>query len=144
MSEERTIGKSPLLAAPYGDPRVEPLKEAARQIVSEVQYDPHFSGLERQIEVETKLFLARWDILTTIGGSRWDQLALPVPMILHCPNCRVQHIDKPEGDWINPPHRSHLCAACGWVWRPADITTIGVAEIATRGRRDSGDRKSVV
>lgn len=82
----------------------------------------------------------------------------PIPMILHCPRCHVQHIDAPdenvkwcvgctpdncsgcnegEGKWTNPPHRSHLCASCGFIWRPADVPTEGVASIKTRGANDS-------
>lgn len=84
---------------------------------------------------------------------------VPVPMILWCPACGSQHVDKeeehkpdcmslkigPEPDathcncdrWTNPPHRSHLCAACGHVWRPSDVRTVGVAEIASQGSRDT-------
>lgn len=88
----------------------------------------------------------------------------PLDMILHCPACGMQHIDKDnsqdlrieaaergidrEGDrecdrwieereWTNPPHRSHLCAGCGHIWRPADVPTNGVASIQTRGKEDS-------
>lgn len=85
----------------------------------------------------------------------------PVEMILHCPRCHLQHIDEPRhpgigcrrevpqtvpnadgGDpvtretWMNPPHRSHLCAGCGLIWRPADVPTTGVAAIHTRGEKD--------
>lgn len=73
----------------------------------------------------------------------------PIPMILHCPSCGLQHIDAPdmhevtgsegrvhEAGWTNPPHRSHLCAGCGCIWRPADVPTVGVASIATRGKDD--------
>lgn len=72
--------------------------------------------------------------------ARWQSLAFgrdPVPMILFCPRCGTRHIDQadPPG-WLNPPHRSHLCAACGNIWRPADIATVGVASIGTRGRLD--------
>lgn len=59
----------------------------------------------------------------------------------------MQHIDAPEslpfgnvpriGDWHNPPHRSHLCAGCGHIWRPADVATNGVAAIKTKGKNDS-------
>jgi hypothetical protein len=85
--------------------------------------------------------------------------AVPVDMVLHCPKCGFQHVDEPEsndayterlfesswwelgGDkperWTNPPHRSHLCAACGHIWRPADIPTNGVKAIQTRGKNDS-------
>ena len=81
----------------------------------------------------------------------------PIDMILHCPKCHVQHIDRREiapvkngpdngpGDrgfgirvvWDNPPHRSHLCHSCGCVWRPADVCTNGVAQIETRGKDDN-------
>lgn len=79
---------------------------------------------------------------------------VPIPMILHCPRCGLQHIDAadPEGTypqefggrngrWTNPPHKSHLCrpedGGCGHIWRPADVPTNGVAELHTRGRDDS-------
>lgn len=87
------------------------------------------------------------------------QLLEPIPMILHCPECHEQHIDKEvihdckwpncacryHGDmceaearsWENPPHRSHLCAKCGCIWRPADVPTTGVERITTRGKADS-------
>jgi hypothetical protein len=55
-------------------------------------------------------------------------MADPIPMVLHCPACGWQHIDEPKGDWTNPPHRSHLCAGCGHIWRPFDFPTVGVAE----------------
>ncbi len=50
----------------------------------------------------------------------------PVDMMLWCPKCGHQHIDAPEGDWTNPPHRSHLCHNCNHIWRPAEIFTNGV------------------
>jgi rubredoxin len=71
----------------------------------------------------------------------------PIDMVLHCPACGVQHIDRDEGQhvaphptgalWRNPPHRSHLCHGCGHVWRPADVPTNGVAAVKTRGKNDS-------
>jgi hypothetical protein len=63
----------------------------------------------------------------------------PLPMILNCPKCGVRHVDypEPENDWTNPPHKSHLCHACGAVWRPADVPTYGVERIDTRGGRDT-------
>lgn len=78
-----------------------------------------------------------------------DALCDPIDMVLHCPKCRAQHIDAPEetdpstwtperyGHWTNPPHRSHLCAACGTIWRPADVPTNGVAAVKTRGKADT-------
>ncbi|MES2347078.1 MAG: hypothetical protein V4641_05845, partial [Pseudomonadota bacterium] len=79
----------------------------------------------------------------------------PIPMILHCPSCGLQHIDAPEthhldraldeasldgsysASWDNPPHRSHLCHGCGTVWRPADVATTGVSSIETKGKADT-------
>ncbi len=62
----------------------------------------------------------------------------PVDMLLFCPKCNAQHIDQPqpEKNWKNPPHRSHECQACGYVWRPADVATNGVATLNTKGNRD--------
>lgn len=103
----------------------------------------------------------------TDGGSRYEQVNIsmsepapkegyewagkeplytaPIDMVLHCPACGLQHIDRDEGQhmtphdnvWRNPPHRSHLCAGCGYVWRPADVPTNGVTAIKTVGRADS-------
>lgn len=73
----------------------------------------------------------------------------PIDMILNCPRCGMQHIDKPEVEWAddasgftrspswtNPPHRSHLCHGCGFIWRPADVPTNGVEAIKTKGKAD--------
>lgn len=64
----------------------------------------------------------------------------PVPMVLHCPRCHLQHIDAPDErtpDWQNPTHRSHLCHGCGLIWRPADVPTIGVDSTRTAGKSDT-------
>lgn len=63
----------------------------------------------------------------------------PLPLLLYCPRCGVQHIDAPNAaaGWSNPPHRSHLCAACGLIWRPSDHPTTGVKRLTTRGREDT-------
>ncbi|KWI90146.1 hypothetical protein WM08_14900 [Burkholderia ubonensis] len=75
-------------------------------------------------------------------------------MLLFCPRCGAQHIDAPETKlddqddrvpvttWTNPPHRSHLCHACGTIWRPSDVPTNGVAALQTRGKADTWDGKS--
>lgn len=90
-------------------------------------------------------------------------LTAPVPMVLHCPSCHEQHIDESNEEqvrieaaergfehgsrdwelfidkhvWTNPPHRSHLCAKCGTIWRPSDVATVGVRHIETRGEHDT-------
>lgn len=74
-------------------------------------------------------------------AGHWRRLAEarePVPMILFCPSCGARHIDAadPASGWTNPPHRSHLCGVCSYQWRPADVPTVGVDAIATRGEND--------
>lgn len=66
------------------------------------------------------------------------KLVRPIDMVLFCPKCGAQHIDKPQPakNWTNPPHRSHECQKCGSIWRPADVATNGVAQIQTKGQHD--------
>lgn len=88
--------------------------------------------------------------------------AEPIPMLLFCPVCGAQHVDAPEVEpaqlisggpnagrvvpwkvtWANPPHRSHLCHACGIVWRPADVATVGVEAIETSGKADTWTKET--
>jgi rubredoxin len=49
---------------------------------------------------------------------------LPIPMRLICPACCSLHID--EGEFTTKPHHTHACQACGNVWRPAIVATVGV------------------
>lgn len=95
-----------------------------------------------------------------IGLVEMRKKPKPVDMVLFCPHCHHQHIDAPEitakmvkalnglpltaederrhaKRWTNPPHRSHLCHQCGFIWRPADVPTNGVEAIRTRGQDDT-------
>lgn len=102
----------------------------------------------------TKRFRALWNEIERLRAALATQPAQaqqsePIPMVLYCPNCGMQHIDKAEmpdpypafgvddEPWLNPPHRSHLCHGCGKIWRPADVATVGVASIKTMGRNDT-------
>lgn len=82
----------------------------------------------------------------------------PVALLLFCPRCEAQHVDASERDshawckvcksppaapcyegctvWQNPPHRSHKCHHCNYVWRPADVFTTGIEQLETRGAND--------
>lgn len=117
----------------------------------------HFSHENGQYQCECvvcrKLFTAHKR--SVVCRVCWYAPKDPIPMILHCPSCHVQHIDEPKARhivgkgngwdipdvwveaWTNPPHRSHLCHACGHIWRPADVATTGVSTINTRGSSDS-------
>jgi hypothetical protein len=70
------------------------------------------------------------------SGSVPEDAKSPIDMVLHCPKCHTQHVDAPDHQWTNPPHRSHLCHECGHVWRPADVPTNGVAAVKTKGKAD--------
>lgn len=69
----------------------------------------------------------------------WWKSSRPIKMILHCPKCQQQHVDAPEPGspadymnakrWTNPPHRTHLCHACGNLWKPCLRNTEGVSEL---------------
>jgi predicted RNA-binding Zn-ribbon protein involved in translation (DUF1610 family) len=48
----------------------------------------------------------------------------PIPMRLPCPACGRLHID--EGEFATKLHHTHACQACGMVWRPAIVATVGV------------------
>lgn len=81
---------------------------------------------------------------TVLADSFWDRVpkAPPVPMRLHCPGvvtknlgtedepnyvqavCGVLHVD--QGEFEIKPHHTHACQACGHVWRPAVVPTVGV------------------
>lgn len=60
----------------------------------------------------------------------------PIDMMLWCPKCGFQHVDAAEGEWTNPPHKSHLCHNCTHIWRPAEVFTNGVQDVS-RGTNDS-------
>lgn len=51
-------------------------------------------------------------------------MAEPERKVLFCPVCRAQHVDCLE--WAVRPHKRHLCARCGYEWRPFDFCTVGV------------------
>ncbi len=48
----------------------------------------------------------------------------PIPMRIICPECGELHID--EGEFATKAHHTHACQACGCVWRPAVVATVGV------------------
>lgn len=55
----------------------------------------------------------------------------PIDMELFCPRCGTQHIDQSKDNWINAPHRTHLCQQekCGFLFRPANVATNGVEKL---------------
>lgn len=50
--------------------------------------------------------------------------ATPIPMVLYCPHCHKQHIEK--GKWVTTGHRTHQCEFCGQGWTPSAHRTTGV------------------
>ncbi len=76
-----------------------------------------------------------WQLMNRFAGIASPEAVVPeetpIPMVLYCPKCQHQHVDKPEPGttWTNPPHRTHLCGVCKHLWRPANVTTDGVLEL---------------
>lgn len=63
-------------------------------------------------------------------GRLQEKHAKPLDVVLHCPACKLQHIDAPEyPHWRNPPHRTHKCHGCGELWTAADTNTNGVRAV---------------
>lgn len=56
--------------------------------------------------------------------SQIGEVAAPVAMILHCPECGGRHVD--QGEFATKPHHTHACQHCGLPWRPALVATVGV------------------
>ena len=71
----------------------------------------------------------------TIEKARQEERAKPILMVLRCPYCTAYHVD--EGEWAARPHRTHLCALCGKTWRPANVPTVGVAELPLEASDDA-------
>ncbi len=102
--------------------------------VSSIFYRQHGTG--NVFARDAAAFATNFDLVAAPAAAPVQ----PIPMILHCPACHLQHIDAPDErtpDWLNLPHRSHLCHGCGHIWRPADVATEGVAAIQTKGKADS-------
>lgn len=57
-------------------------------------------------------------------------MTIPIPVVLHCPSCKKQHVD--EGKWATKPHRTHVCVTdavgkgCGKPFTPSGHRTVGV------------------
>ena len=113
------------------------LREAAGMLLAIGHNAPEFGSLHHSCLILSDSLRQIADRLSVAG----DDVA-PIPMMLFCPKCGLQHIDMPDptDDWDNPPHKSHKCVGpngCGTVWRPADVPTEGVAAIQTRGSKDT-------
>lgn len=116
-----------------------------------IEYDRAMSAVETLVQ---KGYTFALDDTPGVGMvAHWmPPFALPqkpIDMVLYCPKCGTQHVDRPDTPedgadwndpeiaWTNPPHRSHLCHSCGCIWRPADVPTNGVASIETQGKDDT-------
>lgn len=112
-----------------------------RLALTEVAYGDvleRIAELERKGDADRQL-LNEWEVERLQLKARIAELERPVSMLLFCPACNLQHVDVDE--WATTrTHRSHLCkpedGGCGHVWRSADVATVGVSNIKTKGERD--------
>lgn len=94
------------------DPSILPIVEALSKhnpLLEDVQFG-------HRITTRTALPEVSWQ---SQGG-----VIPPIPMIMHCPECHKRHVD--QGTFAHKPHHTHACQFCGFVWRPAIVTTVGV------------------
>lgn len=117
-----------------GGYETDPLKRAVR-VYKEASVAHMFANTPEGAEPDSQVIDN--SIVAGVRAALPVMQQAPIPMVLHCPQCHAQHVDAPAPGWDNPPHRSHLCHACGCVWRPADVYTTGVAAVSTRGQRDT-------
>lgn len=130
-----------------------------------MQFDTHFERVGKILADELATEFDECDA-REIDRVVEALFTVPIDMVIYCPACGMQHIDKDnteemsiqaaelgidrEGDraysdwletneWTNPPHCSHECQHCNYTWRPADVPTNGVAAVKTKGKNDSPD-----
>lgn len=106
-------------------------------LVPRDQYDEAKKMLDSKCRAHDDLHEAINKLHPTIRKAIWDALprkekapepeqptAGPVSLMLSCPKCNEQHIDK--GEWETRLHKTHLCESCFHEWRPQEVYTVGV------------------
>lgn len=92
------------------------------EVMADLKHFLHGDGTERDVILM---------LLEQVARGLFDIPAPPsnqgiVDIVTHCPECGLLHLD--EGEWRDRPHKTHLCAKCGALWRPNnDHHTRGVA-----------------
>jgi hypothetical protein len=76
------------------------------------------------------------DVIADATAAIEAVASVPLPLVIHCPKCRLQHVDVDDdtGKWATTRHhRKHLCkpsgGGCGHVWLVANVPTVGVAQL---------------
>ncbi len=90
--------------------------------------------IQKRIDAQLRLHGITSFPRSLVDGLIEIVLSTPIPMRLHCPECKAIHIDA--GDFVTKPHHTHACQLCGNVWRPALVPTVGVRFLP--GFRDEG------
>lgn len=91
-----------------------------------VDRGPAINGWENTRELVTSA-LSEYAALRVEPAAQPAYRAVPIPMLLWCPDCCLAHID--EGEWATRPHKTHRCEHCSHEWRPANVPTVGVYEL---------------
>lgn len=64
-----------------------------------------------------------------IREGKIDFLRRPLRMLLWCPVCHTQHVDRHLWATEEKAHKKHLCEKCGHLWQPANVYTVGVEQL---------------
>jgi hypothetical protein len=95
---------------------------------SKIQRLPARAGWNANSAFSAHLWREQNERITALQRSVND----PIPLILHCPACHLQHVDVDDesGKWATERvHRTHRCLGCQHEWRPANRYTVGVREL---------------
>ena len=73
----------------------------------------------------------------------------PLPMLLLCPSCGIQHVDGGGEEWWQHGALEHVCVACGNLWCPSELyetyglgcTGIGASWCPIHGDCDCPERE---
>lgn len=105
-----------LLLADVAAPVTRPILLPTNSEMAEVYWEDQAQRITRGFVVVAELVANR-----ITGATQFEQ---SIPMILHCPECSTRHIDA--GVFATRAHYTHACQHCGFVWRPAIVSTVGV------------------
>jgi len=68
-----------------------------------------------------------------VSDATWREVAAcPIPVVLHCPACGMQHVDS----LFAKPHAQHDCAGCRHRWTPHPAPTLGTLRAPRLGYRE--------
>lgn len=109
-------------------------REACARLVDDEARDYRCASIQTASPEDAKSRLAEIALILEtqagrIRGGKVDILVRPLRMLLWCPACHVQHVDRDLWATEEKAHKKHLCEKCGHIWQPANVHTVGVEQL---------------